>query len=169
MNNLLELKLLEFTKETHYNYTGNSDATLVIKAEYANEKNTASDGVEVKVTGVKKPIKDNDDDIEDDTISDNSSTKLHVTLNGGNSINATLGKYTEKGIDSIIYGGANGIRITHELADITYYIGTSKYTSTSEVENAVNAIDKAKAINIKYEVKYKGEVTTVTRKVSLTD
>lgn len=162
-----ELKLLEFTKETHYNYTGNSDATLVIKAEYANEKNTSSDGVEVKVTGVKRPIKDNDDD--DDTTLDNSSTKLLVTLDGGNSINATLGKYTEKGIDSIIYGGANGIRITHELADITYYIGTSKYTSISDLENAVNAIDNAKTINIKYEVKYKGEVTTVTRKVSLTD
>lgn len=158
------LHLLAFTNEKSYVYNGSNDATLVVRAEYKNFKNNASDGAEIKVTGFRNSNDDEKDD-DDDNDRENNSSKLVVTLAGESEVNATIGNYEEKGIESIKY---NGIRYPSNKADnITYILENSEYSSATALQSAVNSITTPKVITIKYVVELKGETTTVTRKVNL--
>ena len=157
------LILLTFTTDKSYVYNGSADATLVVRAEYKakNFKNNASDGVEIKVSGNQFI---GDDVITGDGETGEEPSDLVVTLSGSSEVDAFIGQYEEKGIDSI---RRNGIRYTSSSADITYYLGEQVYSSLTALQSAVNEITTPSEITIKYVVKLKNSTATVTRKVRL--
>lgn len=147
------LSEVAFTTEKSYTYQGGSGSVeLVVKAEYRNFKNNASDGVSVKGTASGSSDTGN---------SSNDSGTLIVNLNdaGGN---YTVGSYLDSGV-TVLY---NNQDVTGN-ADISYYLGGTKYSSQKELEDAVNA-NGAGSIKITYEVKYKGETKKVSKNITLT-
>ena len=148
-----------FTTDKNYTYKGVvvGDVTLVVKAEYRNFKNNASDGVEVKTISTGNQNENNTND-------DNDSTKLNIKLKGGDSVTVPIGEYTEKGI-IVTY---NGLDVTNlPITKITYVLDGTTYTSDKELNDAVNAITSTKEVTIKYEVEYKNEKGSISRTVSI--
>ena len=127
---------IDFTTEKSYTYKGNS-GTIVVKTEYRNFKNNASDGVSVKVTS-------------NNTDTDNTnSTNLTLKIND-NKKEYTLNSFLETGI-TVLYGTKD---VTNDC-DIVYVLDNTKYKTMLELENAVNSIQEAKTITIEYRVTYK--------------
>lgn len=146
--------LVGFTTDNSYIYSGGSgNVTLVVKAEYRNFKNNASDGVSVKAVA-KNSSSDNDSE-------NNTSNKLTVSLNEEKNVEYLLGKYTETGV-KVLY---NNVDVT-DTATITYVLDKNRYSSLEQLESAVNAITSSKEITIKYEVKYKTDDETLTKTIS---
>lgn len=148
------LSSVGFTTDKTYTYNGSASGniTLVVKAEYKNFKNNASTGVEVKATSIGNNDSDNEDNNE----------TLQVKLEGSKNTEASIGMYLDDGI-SVIY---NGLDVTSK-ATIIYSLDGTEYTTSSALEDAVNAISSSKKIIIKYIVEYKDEESTVSRMVNL--
>lgn len=142
-----------FTSDKTYTYNGSASGnlTFVVKAEYRNFKNNASDGVEVKATANNS---NNSNEANTDS--------LTLSLKGADNSKQSLGNYSDEGI-KVMY---NGLDVTSS-ATINYSFGDGKFTSKKALEDAINAIDSAKQIIIKYEVEYKGNKQSITRTVSL--
>ncbi|MCI6266247.1 MAG: transglycosylase domain-containing protein [Erysipelotrichaceae bacterium] len=140
-----------FTTEKSYTYQGGSgNVELMVKAEYRNFKNNASDGVSVKATASGST-----------NTGDSSSNQLTLELSEGKDVSYSLGKYLDSGV-TVLY---NHMDVTSK-ADITYVLDGTPYSSQTELENAVNSITSAKKITIKYEVKYKADGAVVTKSIS---
>lgn len=153
-----------FTNDKSYVYVGSQvgEVTLVVKAEYNNFKNNASDGVEVKVTAVNNSSGGNNSDDDDDD--NNNSENLKVKLSGNKNVEVNIGNYTEQGVIVI----HNGLDVTSkDETNISYYLGEDEYISASALENTINAIDEAKKVVIKYVVEYDGETSSISRTVTL--
>ena len=156
-----------FTTNTSYTYVGTQDGdiSLVVKAEYKNFNNNASNGVEVKVTTIS-----NKDETDNGTENDNNSgntenttSKLVIKLKGKDNVDASMGKYSESGIDYVKYNGLN----VKSKAKITYNLNGTEYTSDAQLENAVNAITTASTVTITYKIEYDGKNGSIKRKVTL--
>jgi len=160
-----KLTSVGFTNEKTYLYTGNAfgEVTLVVKTEYKNFKNNSSDGVEVSFESVNVPNIDDNDSGNSDNNDESTSGDLKVRLNGQKTINVTLGSnsYNESGV--LVFN--NGLKLQSKNYKISYYLNDSEYTSEDALENAVNAIDSAKKVTIKYVVEYENEKATITRNV----
>ena len=169
-----DLKEVGYSTEKSYLYTDRHDGevTLVVKAEYKNFNNNASDGVEVKFIVKNNTNKDNDDNKDNDNKENNDviNKDLTVTLNGKSEVTADFGKYKENGI-KISYNGK-------EISDkdgvkISYYLGNSQtgiqYISLKAIEDAINKLKAPKKIIITYKIEYNSENKEITRTVNLTD
>ena len=157
-----------FTTENTYLYVGShiGEVTLVVKAEYKNFKNNASDGVEVKFTAVNKPSDDDTDNDDSGNEDDNNTTsKFEVKLNGDKTINLTIGSNSYK--DSGIKVLKNGLNITSKVDIISYYLDSVEYISSDALSKAVNAITTPKKVTVKYVVEYEGEKKSITRTVNI--
>jgi len=150
------LKLIDFTTEKSYTYKGES-GTIVVKTEYRNFKNNASDGESVKVE-----IKGNSNDNDNNS---NTQTGLSIMIKDGNEATYTLNNYFETGI-SVLY---DTVVITDDC-EISYIFDKKKYKATEELEKVINAITTPGKISITYEIKYKpdDEVMTTTAKKTIT-
>lgn len=139
-----------FTTDKNYTYSGSASGniTFVVKAEYRNFKNNASDGVETRGTS--------------NGGGNNTSEYLTVKLDGNSTMNAAIGSYTERGIIATY----NGLDVSSK-ADITYSLNGTDYATQSALEDAVNAISSPGKITIKYKVKYKDEDADLSRTVNL--
>lgn len=146
------LKMVDFTTNKTYTYRGNynGDVTFVIKAQYKDFTNNASDGKTVKATLIG---------FKDDTLS--------VELNGSSSVTHTLNDpYVDSGIKVMF----NDEEIS-EGYNITYSVSNSdgssnSKTSQSALENYINTLPEGEYI-IKYIVSYKGKNKTVTRNLKI--
>ena len=147
-----------YTTDKEYIYVGNKsgDITLVVKAEYKNFKNNASDGAEIKVTVTGNG--NSDEDIDES----NNSTKFSVKLTGDKNMSVTIGQYDEKGVEV----NKGDLDVTSR-AKITYYLDNEDYISKITLEKAVNEIKEPKTITIKYKIDYDGETSYISRKVTL--
>lgn len=155
------LKLISFTTENSYLYNANSSGnqTIVVKTEYRNFKNNASDGATIQITS-NNYTNNNDDD---DTDNDDETSNLEVTITGGKNIDTTLGKYSEQ-----------GIKVTYNKKDVTsncvinYVLNNVTYNSKTDLEKAINAITDPQKITVKYTVIYKATTDPITTTASRT-
>ena len=144
-----KLELIDFTKENEYLYIPNSDEniTLVIKAEYKDFKDNASDSTEIKIEN------------------DGSFTKKELTLVLKNSsIEIKKGQtYTDEGIIATYNNKAINITPTYKIDETTY-------KTKNELERAVTELSKEKTeIKITYSVTYEKQTKTVTRTLKVTE
>jgi len=144
------LTKLDFTEDNEYIYlpTTSKEVTLVVKAEYKNFKDNASDGVEVT-------IKHDGSNFE--------IPELEITLNGNKTEEIAKGTYKESGL-KVTYENKD---IT-ELTTITYQVNNTTYKTTDELEKAINALSN-KEVKITYKVSYKTKSKTVVRTVKITE
>lgn len=144
------LKQIGFTKDNEYIYvpTTSKETTLIVKAEYKNFKDNASDGVEINVKGDGIIIE---------------VPEIEITLNGNTIEEITKGTYKEKGLKVTL----ENQDIT-KLANITYQIDNNTYKTVEELENAVNALSNTE-IKITYKIGYKTKSKTVIRTVKITE
>jgi len=148
------LKLIDFVTDTKYTYkpAKTGTFTLIIKAEYKNFKDNASDGVEIKLTV---------DNIDTNTP---NSNKLKLTLKGNK---------TEELIKGETYLDA-GVTATYEDKDvtkdivITYKINNKTYQTKEQLEEAVNNLDIG-TYDLRYTVTYKTDTTSTTRKIKINE
>lgn len=149
------LKSIGFTNDTSYIYSGSiGNATnIVVKSEYKNFKNNASDGTTAKlsttVTNKKEEL--NNKKLEITTITDSTTTPTEYALNN----------YKDEGI-KVMYDGKN---ITTSC-QITYKMNNKNYTK-EELEAEINNITAPTTIKITYNVKYKNETGSLTKTISL--
>lgn len=142
------LKLIDFTKENEYTYIPKTPGkiTLVVKAEYQNFKENASDATETQ--------------IEIDSTMFNTD-EIEVTLNGSNSLSLAKGTYIDE-----------GIKVTQNDKDITksstikYEVNNTTYKTKEELEKAINELSNTE-VTIIYTVTHKKETKTITRTVKI--
>ena len=150
------LNFITFTTDKSYTYHGNSNVNaLVVKVEYRNFKNNASNGVSANVS-LSGGREDND----------STSSDLKITVIGGNNITLSPGEtYTEEGI-SVTYGDKDIL----SKAKIEYSLNGTKCDSLASLETEVNKLTQSGTIT--YKVSYKlnsGETITktATRKITI--
>lgn len=164
------LKEIAYTNELSYIYNSDvsGEVTLVVKTQYKNFKNNASDGAEVKFTVINSS-NDKDDDKNDSSNNDDGKDNntsvagdLKVRLSGKSSISVNFGAYKESGV-VVTYKGV----AVNDKANISYYFNNIEYKNKTDLENAVNATKVPnKSFTITYKVKYKEEETSISRTVS---
>ncbi len=149
------LRLIKFTTEKSYTYQGNDSniTALVVKTEYQNFKNNASDGATVNVT-----IHGNNNNNND-----NDSTKLSINLIKGATITSDIGGYTEEGI-TVTYDGKD---VMNDCT-IQYILDNKTYNNMTELQTEINGITEAKTIKVIYKVSYKPEDETITKSITRT-
>lgn len=149
------LKYIDFTKDTEYVYkpTKNGEVTIVVKAEYGNFKDNASDGVEIKIKI---------DDIEDKD--NNTSNDLVIKLKGNpKNILSKGSSYVDDGITAT-YKGED---VTKDVT-ITYQInGGTSIKSVNELQNQIKNLDVGNH-KITYNVMYKSEKAKTSRIIDIT-
>ena len=141
------LELIDFidSKSTEYTYkpTSNGSADIIVRAEYKNFKDNASD--ETKIT-----------------ISANNVKELEISLSGNESISVTKGNYNEKGI--IVKYNDKNVTL---LSDITYTLNNTTYKSKSELEDEINRLEADKEVEITYSATYNKITKKITRKIKI--
>ena len=160
-----DTKKVAFTKDRSYTYNSNfndSNVTFIVKAEYANNASTASNGVSVK-TKVTANLPD-----------PNSSKNLSLSLKGDSSVTLDLAngdKYTESGITVIF----NKKDVTNsDDTTITYsYDGNSCSEGLSQcmtkIEQHIDSITEPKTVTIRYNVRYVSDGgEAITKEISRT-
>ena len=151
------LKDVGFTADKSFTYKSpvGGNLTFVVKAEYKNYGRTASDGVNVSTTATASIVPDDD----------NSSKKLTISINGGNSAEIASGEqYVEEGI-KVSYDKKD---VTAK-ATITYKVNGNSCSSLSDVEAKVNAsLSGGQKATIRYIVQYRpdNENETITKEAS---
>lgn len=151
------LSTIGHTTEKSYTYTGSvGSATILVKAEYKNMKNNASDGVAVNIV-----TKNTDND------TNQQPSGLVVNIIGGKTQEFDIGKYKEEGI-TVLYEGSDVM----SNCKIEYTFNKKTYTNINELENAINQItDATKSLKLTYKVTYKlndeNVVTSVTKTINL--
>ena len=145
------LKLIDFTTENKYTYTGYGNATIVIKAEYKSYKSNASDGLEIKVS-----------------LDNLSNDNLKVVLNGEDTERYSINNYTDQGIKSIKY---NNLDITTNAnVTVKYQINVEntikEFTTTKELEEYINTLP-AGTYTVTYNIAYLSIETAKKRTIIL--
>ncbi|MEE3342546.1 MAG: transglycosylase domain-containing protein [Bacilli bacterium] len=138
-----------FTTDKSYTYRARTsgDVTIMVKAEYRKFKANASNGVTVKTKT---------------TGTDSDDTGLNVSIVTSNPI-FDIGKYAEAGVTVTF----EGKKLSQNEYDIDYIFQNRTYSSSSELESAVNSITNQGYFTITYKVKYKDEEKTATRNITL--
>ena len=146
------LEIITFTKDTKYTYkpTTTGNITLVVKAEYGNFKDNASDGIEVKI---------NVDNLDNNQ---NDSNKLKLTLSGSKITPLTKGdKYTDKGLTATYEGND----VTKDIT-IKYRINNTSYDTKEKLEEAISKLDVG-SYDLRYTVTYKTDTTSTSRTIKI--
>lgn len=143
-----------FTTNKTYTYKANTSGSIeiIVKAEYKNFKNNASNGVSVKA----KSTATNDSDIDNN---------LNVTVVPSN---------TTFGINSYV---DSGVTVTYQNKDVTSSSEikcsvdingeTKTYSSITELEAGINAINSPGTYTITYKVLYNGNAGTASKSITL--
>lgn len=148
------LERIGFTTDTKYTYkpAETGSITLVVKAEYKNFKDNASDSAEVKLTVNNLEEKPAD------------NTKLKLSLTGDKKITITSSDtYSDRGISATF----EGKDVTKEIK-ITYKISNKTYTSKDTLEEAVNSLESG-TYTLSYYVTYKDYTTFTSRTIIIED
>ena len=146
------LRSVDFTTNKTYTYKGNigGDVTFVVKAQYKNFLNNASDGKSVRATVVTQ---------KEDTLS--------VSVVGDSSVVHTLNEtYIDSGIKVVFNDEEikDGYVVNYSVTDKN---GSSiSKTSQSLLENYINTLPEGE-YTIKYLVTYKGKNKTVSRNLKI--
>ena len=145
------IKEIAYTEENEYLYvpTVKEDVTVIIKANYKNYRDNASDGTELLVK-------------YDGTVFETDELEIIVK---------TPTIEIEK---EAFKADKNELKITFGTKDVTnnvtptYKINETKYTTIEELEKAVNTLSKKeKEIIITYSVTYKEKTATATKTIKI--
>ena len=144
------LELLDFTEDNEYTYipTTSGEITLVIKAEYKNFKNNASDGVEIVIKSDIPKVEE----------------KLEVTLNGDNTKDVIKGTYVEEGL-TVKYNKEDVTTLVNE--NIKYQLDTTTYDKKEDLIKAINELPVGTETKITYTVTYENKTEKVTRTIKI--
>lgn len=152
-----ELKQIDFVssdkKEYIYKPNKSGNINIIVKAEYKNFKNNASDNA---TTTVKA---------ESSTGTGEEKEKLVLTLNDASSISFVKGTYIEKSI-SITY---NNSKVNNNDDDLTilYMVGNKTFTKVNELVEYINSLEAPDEIEITYKVTYKDITKSIKRKIKI--
>lgn len=148
------LTRIAFTEDTEYTYTPshNGNVEIVVKAEYKNFKDNASDGTSTTIN-VNGTVVTDPEPPEDD--------ELVVNLKGDSSITVVKGKYTEKGVSVSM----NGNDVTSS-ANISYQVESSTFTSVNDLVSKVNGLEPG-TYKITYTVKYNDKTEKKERNITI--
>ena len=135
------LKNIAFVTDTKYTYkpTKSGTVTLVVKAEYKNFKDNASNGIETKIT------------VENEESQENNG--LVISLVGNKTITIDKSK-NEKYVDSGITATYEDKDVTKDSKITTYILGDKKYDSKESLEAIINNLSPG-TYQLKYKVSYK--------------
>ena len=143
------LELIDFidSKSTEYTYkpTTNGTVDIVVRAEYKNFKDNASDGTKITIS----------------TSGITTDDELEITLNEGNSPSVVKGKYKEEGI-TVKFDGKD----VTTSSTITYTLNNNKYEK-DELEKEINKLDAGQEVEITYTATYNKITKKITRKVKI--
>jgi len=145
------IKEIAYTTEKEYLYvpTVKEDVTVIIKANYRNYRDNASDGTELIIKF-------------DGTVFETDELKVTVKTP---SIEVERGTYKEDKNDlKITYGSKD---ISNKVT-LTYQIKDKKYNKVDDLEKAINSLSKEeKEVIITYSVTYNDKTSTASKKVIL--
>ncbi|MGM9881888.1 MAG: transglycosylase domain-containing protein [Bacilli bacterium] len=147
------LERIAFTNDTEYLYkpTKSGNVEIVVKAEYKNFKNNASDEVKITINSDGSQYEDNSSQNED----------LEIKLKGTNNTLYKKGNYSEDGI-TVIYEGKD---VTSE-AKITYNLNNKTYNSETDLIDNINSLSKGD-YTITYNILYKAKKASTTRQITI--
>ena len=167
-----DLSLIDFTTENSYIYKG-TNGTLVIKTEYKNFKNNASDGTTVKITS-NSNTSSNDNETNDDSTTNSTTLTLKFISDSSTEVNEyKLNNYKDEGL-IVTYNNedvTDDCKITYSLYDSNN--NESKFTTVELLATTINKITEPNTeITIKYKVTYTTEdnkviTKTISKKVKL--
>ena len=143
--------LVASTNENKYNYTGNGQTTLIIKAEHSNFAANASNGIKISVT-----------------LSENNQEDLLVNLIGDKKVVAKKGQYEDKGV-TVLYKEKDVTTDSNTIIKYQLVNGNeiNNYTSLTALDTAINKAN-AGEYKITYIVNYLNlEDYSVSRTVSI--
>ena len=146
------LERIAFTEDMEYIYTPTTSGNieLVVKAEYGNFKNNASDGVEITIKSdipIEKPTSD-----------------LIIELNGNNNPIMTKDTvYTDDGIIATYdeKNVTNNVKITYSIKETNETFDTKE-----KLETKINNLDVG-TYTIEYKVTYEKKTKTITRIIKI--
>ena len=165
-----DLKLIDFTTDKNYTYKG-TNGTIIIKTEYRNFKNNASDGTSIKITSNENITNNNNSEKPEE---DNNKLILKFISDSSTEINEyKLNSYKDEGIIATY----NNIDITKDCK-ITYSLydsnnKESKFTTKELLAETINKITEPNTeLTIKYKVSYTSEDNktiskTINKKIKL--
>lgn len=154
-----KLTSIGFTTDNSYTYNGkvSKSSSIVVKAEYKNFKNNASDGSSVKLNNINSSLYEEETPINNEitinTISDSTTSANEYELNN----------YQDEGI-TVTYNGKN---ITSKC-NITYELDGESLSTKQALENKINAITTPTTVKITYYVEYDNDDNTITDSISKT-
>ena len=157
---------IDYTTDTKYKYTNTTDKDvyLVVKVQYKDYTNNASDGITSKIlVKGKKSSTDTGNDNENNENEDNENNNTENSLTATTKINATsVGKYNEQ------------ITVEYNKRDVTAnatieYTIVEKNISTTDKDEFVNKVNELEAgtYTITYKISYKDETINKTKKLTL--
>ena len=154
-----KLTSIGFTTDNNFTYKGKVSKTssIVVKSEYRNLKNNASDGTTAKLSNVNSDFFEslipNNAKLSIKPISDSLTTPNEYSLNN----------YSDEGITVTL----NGKNITNKC-DISYELDGTEINSKQELDSEINSITTPKTIRIKYIVTYDNDGETLKDSISKT-
>lgn len=153
------LQLITYTNQNSFTYTGWSNTTLMIKAEYEKFKANASSGVQINLNFSNE----NTTPTPEPTTPE---TSLTVTLNGQINMNTTVGNYVEEGVKTVLYGiddVTTNASITYQF---TYENQIYTFATKELIQQKINQLPSG-TYQITYIVAYNGKKINKQRTLTL--
>lgn len=146
------LTFVGHTKDKSYTYKG-ANGTLVIKTEYKNFKNNASDGEKITIT-------ENGSNGNNET---NNNLTIKFPTDNLTEINIyKIGEYNDEGL-IVTY---NNTTVTDYK--ISYIFNNKTFTTDTALENEINSITTPNTeITIRYNIEYNNVTKSINKKIKL--
>ena len=141
--------------EYTYTPTTSGNIELVVKAEYGNFKNNASDGATANLTNIDFNL------FEENTEKDEKLTKKLISDSTILPNDYPINNYKDEGIIVSL----NNKNITSKCT-ITYVLNNIEYQTKQELENQINSITESTTLKLTYKVEYINEDKTLTESIS---
>lgn len=161
------LNLIDFTNALEYTYKG-QNGTLVIKTEYRNFKNNASDGTTIKISN------NNTNDEKDNSETTNTKLSIKFPSDSQSSSNEyTINNYKDEGIIATYNNKdiTSNCKISYSLYDKNNNEKT--FTTKELLEKTINEFNETNTeLTIKYKITYTTEDNktlsqTISKKIIL--
>jgi len=152
-----KLTSIGFTTDNNFTYKGalTKNSSIVIKTEYKNFKNNASDGATANLSNIDFNLFEQNEEKDE---------KLTIKLVSDSTIlpnDYPITNYKEEGIIVTL----DNKNITSQCT-ITYVLNNIEYQTKEELENQINSITESTTLKLTYKVKYINEDKTLTDSIS---
>ena len=164
------IEQVDFTTDTEYRYTSkkNNIVGIIIKVQYRDYVNNASNGVKYKVNlnSTNNNDEDNNNNDNDNNTGNNNTTETSlITTTIAKTASYSVGNYKEK--DFVVKYNNRTITDTENLT--IYYKIVNKDISTTDKAEFIERVNNLEAgsYTIEYTIYYKDEIATFKKKLTL--